>query len=103
MAVGAKRQRVDRVGSEAAGDGDECKGRDGEGCPFSTADHKQRRQSLPVRWEVSGSSAEFHRHRAVWRSRLVPEAQPREVWVMIRLKPSHPSGSASTSSSSRKR
>ena len=45
MAIGAKRQRVDRRGSEAAGDGDECKGRDGEGCPFSTADYKQRRQS----------------------------------------------------------
>ena len=46
MAYGTKRQRVDRVGSEAAGDGDECKGRDGEGCPFSTADHKQRRTAL---------------------------------------------------------
>ena len=43
MAIGAKRQRVDRRGSEAAGDGDECKGRDGEGCPFSTAEYKQRR------------------------------------------------------------
>ena len=48
MAVGAKRQRVDRRGSEAAGDGDECKGRDGEGCPFSTADHQQRRESNGV-------------------------------------------------------
>ncbi len=45
MAGGVKRQRVDRRGSEAAGDGDECKGRDGQGCPFSTADYKQRRQS----------------------------------------------------------
>jgi hypothetical protein len=33
---------------EAAGDGDECKERDGKGCPFSTADHKQRRQSNGV-------------------------------------------------------
>ena len=48
MAIGAKRQRVDRRGSEAAGDGDECKGRDGGGCPFSTAEHKQRRQSNGV-------------------------------------------------------
>ena len=48
MALGTKRHRVDRRGSEAAGDGDECKGRDGEGCPFSTADHKQRRQSNGV-------------------------------------------------------
>ena len=45
MAFRAKRQRVDRRGSEAAGDGDECKGRDGEGCPFSTAEFTQRRQS----------------------------------------------------------
>ena len=48
MAFGTKHQRVDRRGSEVAGDGDECKGRDGEGCPFSTADHKQRRQSNGV-------------------------------------------------------
>ena len=48
MAIGAKRQRVDRRGSEAAGDGDECNGRDGDGCPFSTADYKQRRQSNGV-------------------------------------------------------
>jgi hypothetical protein len=48
MAIGVKRQRVDRRGSEAAGDGDECKGRDGDGCPFSTADYKQRRQSNGV-------------------------------------------------------
>ena len=48
MAIGAKRQRVDRRGSEAAGDGDECKGRDGGGCPFSTADYKQRRESNGV-------------------------------------------------------
>jgi hypothetical protein len=45
MAIGAKRQRVDRRGSEAAGDGDECKGRDGQGCPFSIAEYKQRRES----------------------------------------------------------
>jgi hypothetical protein len=48
MAIGAKRQRVDRRGSEAAGDGDECKGRDGQGCPFSTAEYKQRRESNGV-------------------------------------------------------
>ena len=48
MAIGAKRQRVDRRGSEAAGDGDDCKGRDGEGCPFSTAEYKQRRESNGV-------------------------------------------------------
>ena len=35
-------------GSEAAGDGDECKGRDGQGCPFSTAEYKQRRESNGV-------------------------------------------------------
>ena len=45
MAFGTKRHRVDRRGSEAAGDGDECKGRDGQGCPFSTAEYKQRRES----------------------------------------------------------
>jgi hypothetical protein len=52
MAFGAKRQRVDHRGPEAAQarDGDECKGRDGEpeGFPFSTADHKQRRESNGV-------------------------------------------------------
>ena len=48
MTIGAKRQRVDRRGSEAAGDGDECQGRDGDGCPFSTADYRQRRQSNGV-------------------------------------------------------
>jgi hypothetical protein len=42
MTIGAKHQRIDRRGSEAAGDGDECQGRDGEGCPFSTADYRQR-------------------------------------------------------------
>jgi hypothetical protein len=48
MAYGTKRHRVDRRGSEAAGDGDECKGRDGQGCPFSTAEYKQRRESNGV-------------------------------------------------------
>jgi hypothetical protein len=37
MAIGAKRQRVDRRGSEAAGDGDECKGRDGEAADAGTS------------------------------------------------------------------
>jgi hypothetical protein len=36
MAFGAKRQRVDRRGSQAAGDGDACRGHDGDG-PLSTA------------------------------------------------------------------
>ncbi len=36
MAFGAKRQRVDRRGSQAAGDGDACQGHDGDG-PLSTA------------------------------------------------------------------
>ena len=107
MTIGAKRQRVDRRGSEAAGDGDECQGRDGDGCPFSTADYRQRRQSNDV-----GNGLKRYCNRCSknknpcftgtnqygaggW------EAQPREVWAMIRLKPI---GSASTtSSSSRKR
>ena len=45
MAFWTKRQRVDRRGWEAAGEDDECKGRDGDGCPFSTAEFKQRRLS----------------------------------------------------------
>ena len=53
MAIGAKRQRVDRRGSEAAGDGDECNGRDGEGCPFSTAEHKQLTTRVERRWKWS--------------------------------------------------
>jgi hypothetical protein len=47
-ASGTKRHCVDRRGSEAAGDGDECKGRDGQGCPLSTAAYKQRRESSGV-------------------------------------------------------
>ena len=71
MAIGAKRQRVDRRGSEAAGDGDECKGRDGQGCPFSTAECKQRRESTALETVSSGTAIAVAKVRSPGLSRRV--------------------------------